>query len=216
MYKKADHYTKKAKAEGYEARSIYKLEEIQKKLKLIKPGQKILDLGCAPGSWSQYASKLVGPAGHIVGIDYKQITATLPNATFVYGNFLRDHNKEKIAELGPYDGIISDMAPDTSGDRLTDCYKSADLVREALDFAFTDLKKGGFFIAKIFQGGDEKKVMELMEKAFLKTRWLKPAASRDNSIEIFMIGIDFQSKPELEEKPFEEYFNDTPEGEMPW
>lgn len=214
-YEKPDYYTKLAKSEGYEARSIYKLKEMQEKFKMIKRGQKVLDLGCAPGSWSRYTAEIVGPQGLVVGIDYKQILVAMKNAVFIYGNFLREEKQNEIKEYGPYDGIISDMAPDTTGDRLSDCYKSSELVREALEFSYKFLKPGGFFIAKIFQGGDEKEIMEELKEAFAVTKWSKPKSTRKNSFEIFMIGMDFKGKPQPKEEgnPLDE---DNYTGEMPW
>ena len=114
-----------------------------------------------------------------------------------------------------YDGIISDMAPDTSGDRLTDCYDSSYLVVEALQFAYNYLKKGGYFIAKIFQGGDEKKIMSELKKTFKQAKWFKPKSSRKNSYEIYIIGIGFIQKPiEIAEKSIIDQENYT--GDMPW
>lgn len=215
MYEKPDHYTKKALQEGYAARSIYKLKEMQEKYDLIKKGDRILDLGCAPGSWSQYVSKIIGDKGLVVGIDYKYITAELNNAVFIKGNFLKENYKEKIYEHTPFDGIISDMAPDTSGDKLTDCYASSDLVESALKFAYDHLKKNGFFIAKIFQGGNEKEIMEEMKSAFETVKYFKPKSSRKKSFEIFLIGFNFIKKPEIiETDSILDENNYT--GDMPW
>ena len=214
-YEKPDYYSKLAVKEGYAARSVYKLMEIQDKLSLIKKGNKILDLGCAPGSWSQYASSLIGLDGQLIGVDFKRITVNPPNAVFIRGNFLKDHVKEELMNYSPFDGVISDMAPDTSGDRLTDCFLSSDLVRQALDFAYSFLKKGGYFVAKIFQGGDEKGIMDEMKLAFEKTRWFKPKSSRQISFEIFMIGSGFIKKPEIKhEDGVLDDENYT--GDMPW
>ena len=214
-YEKPDYYSKLAIKEGYAARSVYKLMEIQEKLTLIKKGDKILDLGCAPGSWSQYASSLIGHDGQLIGVDFKRITVNPPNATFIYGNFFRDHIKDEIMSYSPFNGVISDMAPDTSGDRLTDCFLSSELVRHALDFAYLYLKKGGYFIAKIFQGGDEKEIMDEMKLAFEKVKWFKPKSSRQISFEIFMIGSGFIKKPEIHSN--DEILNDDNySGDMPW
>ena len=148
IYEKPDFYTKKAKDAGYFARSIYKLEEIENKMHLFKKGMRVVDLGCAPGSWSQYVSQVVGDSGLVVGIDYKKILCAANNIVLVHGNFMREDNQSKIAEYGPFNAVISDMAPDTSGDRLTDCYKSSELVREALNFAYRHLKAGGFLLLR--------------------------------------------------------------------
>ena len=216
-YEKPDFYSKKAKEEGYAARSIYKLKEIQEKFNLIKKNHKILDLGCAPGSWSQYSSKLVGNEGLVVGIDYKEIKVNLPNAIFIQGSFLDEENKAKIKEYSPFDGVISDMAPDTEGDRLTDCFNSSELVKEAVNFSYDYLKKGGYFIAKIFQGGDEKTIFAELKEAFKEVKWFKPDSTRKISFEIFIIAYNFIKKPELKSSSEFEAINDPNySGEMPW
>jgi 23S rRNA (uridine2552-2'-O)-methyltransferase len=214
-YGKPDFYAKKAKEEGYVARSIYKLKEIQEKFNLIKPNHKVLDLGCAPGSWSQYVSNLVTNNGLIVGIDYKKILVSMPNSIFITGSFYDEENIKKLQEYGPYDGIISDMAPDTVGDRIADCFNSSELVKHALLFSYDYLKKDGYFVAKIFQGGDEKKIILEMKGAFKEVKWFKPNSCRKISFEIFIIGKGFIKKPEIikEEKSFE---LDNNSGEMPW
>jgi 23S rRNA (uridine2552-2'-O)-methyltransferase len=215
MYEKPDFYSKKAIKEGYVARSIYKLIEIQDKFNLFKKGNKILDLGCAPGSWSQYVSSVIDKNGILIGIDYKEIKVSPTNAIFIKGNFLKDQAKNKIAEYAPFDGIISDMAPDTCGDRLTDCYASSNLVKDALKFSYEYLIKGGFFIAKIFQGGDEKEIMDEIKSTFKIAKWFKPKSSRKKSIELFIIGIDFIKKPEYKNnKDIIDLENS--DGTMPW
>ena len=215
MYEKPDYYSKKAMKEGYVARSIYKLVEIQDKYGLFKKGNKILDLGCAPGSWSQYVSSVIDKCGILVGIDYKKIKVNPPNAVFIKGNFLKDQTKNKLKEYAPFDGIISDMAPDTSGDKLTDCYASSNLVEKALKFSYEYLKKGGFFIAKIFQGGDEIVIMDEVKTAFKTAKWFKPKSSRKKSVELFIIGIDFIKEPELKNQK-ESIDLENSDGSMPW
>ncbi len=213
MYDKPDFYAIKAKQEGYVARSVYKLIEIQEKFQLIKKGQKIVDLGCAPGSWTQYVSQIVNENGIIIGIDNKTIKVNPKNAIFINGDFSDNNNKDKISKYAPFNGIISDMAPDTKGDNLSDCYSSSELVRNALDFSYKFLKKGGYFIAKIFQGGDEKEIMNEIKLAFRHSKWFKPKSCRKNSFEIYMIGIDFIKKPIIQENKFS---FDESNGEMPW
>jgi 23S rRNA (uridine2552-2'-O)-methyltransferase len=192
QYEKPDHYSKQAKKEGYLARSVYKLLEIDERFSLFASGQHVIDLGCAPGSWSQYASRRVGKKGLVVGIDYKQVLVDSPNFICIKGNFTREHVKEKLAGHSPYDGVISDMAPDTSGDRLTDCYRSSELVMEALDFARKHLSTGGYFLAKIFQGGDEREVMEIIKSEFSRAKWVKPKAIRKKSFEIYILGTGYR------------------------
>ncbi len=215
IYDKPDFYSKKAKDQGYLARSVYKLIEINDKFKLFKKGQRILDLGCAPGSWTQYVSGIVADNGLVVGIDYKRIDVSAKNVVLISGDFLSAESQDELKKHGKFDGIISDMAPDTKGDRVTDCYVSSDLVREALRFSYDFLKKGGFFVAKIFQGGDEKEIMDEMKKAFGTAKWFKPASCRKTSFEIYMIGLDFIKKPEIaEENDIMDLENN--DGTMPW
>ena len=215
VYEKPDFYSVKAKEEGYVARSIYKLKEINEKFKLIKKGQKILDLGSAPGSWSQYCAQNIGEKGLVVGIDYKEMRISLPDCFFIKGDFYDPENQKKIKEYSPFDGVISDMAPDTEGDKLTDCYKSSELVKEALSFSYNFLKYGGFFIAKIFQGGDEKEVFELVKNSFREAKWFKPQACRKISYEIFLVGINYYKKLDLNKGNDSTNFEDN-NGEMPW
>ena len=215
MYDKPDFYSKKAVKEGYVARSAYKLIEIQEKFNLFKKGNKILDLGCAPGSWSQYVSSVINKKGILIGIDYKEIKVNLPNAIFIKGNFLKDPAKNKLKEYAPFDGIISDMAPDTTGDKLTDCFASSNLVEDALKFSYEYLKKDGFFIAKIFQGGYEIEIMNEIKTAFKIAKWFKPRSSRKKSFELFIIGIDFIKKPKnFDNKEIIDLENS--DGSMPW
>ncbi len=215
IYDKPDHYSKLAIKQGYAARSVYKLIEIQDKFSLLKKGNKILDLGCAPGSWSQYTSTLIGENGSLIGIDFKEIKVNPANAVFIKGNFLKEHAKDKLKEYAPFDGIISDMAPDTVGDKLIDCYASSNLVENALKFSYDFLKKDGFFIAKIFQGGNEKEIMNEVRMAFKTVKWFKPKSSRKKSIEIFIIGINYIDKPKIKKK--DGAFNlENSDGTMPW
>ncbi|MBN2544845.1 MAG: RlmE family RNA methyltransferase [Spirochaetes bacterium] len=216
VYEKPDFYSKKAKSEGFFARSIYKLEEIQDKFHLIKKEQKVLDLGCAPGSWSQFVLSIIQDTGFLVGIDYKQIKISAPNAVFIKGNFLKDHAKEKINEFAPFDGIISDMAPDTTGDKFSDNIECSNLVEEALNFAYDHLKKGGYFIAKIFQGGNENEIMQEIKNAFENVKWFKPKSSRKISNEIFIIAFNYQRKPEKNNINLKNMSDDNYTGEMPW
>lgn len=215
-YDRGDYYSKKAKDEGFFARSIYKLEEIDKKFGLFKKGMKVVDLGCAPGSWCQYVSKVVGEKGLVVGIDYKKILVAANNIVLVHGNFLREHNKDAIKVYAPFDGIISDMAPDTSGDKLTDCFHSSELVRDALIFTYEHVKKGGFFVAKIFQGGDEKEIVSEMKQNFDIVKWFKPNSCRKISFETFIIGTGFRGQKTDKEQHEDIFDVDNYNGDMPW
>jgi len=220
-YSKPDFYSQKAKEEGYLARSVYKLKEINEKFKLIKKGQNILDLGCAPGSWSQYISKIINP-GIIVGIDIKDCHFSDENFIFIKGDFEKEDNKILIKEKidnKKFDGIVSDMAPDTEGDDNIDRFRSSQLVENALEFCFDNLKKDGFFIAKIFQGGDEKEVMNKIKFFFKEAKWFKPKSCRQNSVEIYIVASGFNNKNIKENKEERDFLKELEEnytGEMSW
>jgi 23S rRNA (uridine2552-2'-O)-methyltransferase len=216
MYEKPDHYSIKAQKQGYAARSVYKLIEIDQKFRLFKNRQKILDLGSAPGSWSQYVSKIVGKDGLVVGIDLKEMKFKSPNFVFISGDFLKKESQERLKEFCPFDGIISDMAPDTSGDKLSDCSVSSDLVDSALRFSYDFLKKGGFFIAKIFQGGNERQIMQEIKKGFGSAKFFKPESCRKNSVEIYIVAQNFIKKPDITTNDGNIINNDNYDGTMPW
>jgi 23S rRNA (uridine2552-2'-O)-methyltransferase len=195
-YNPKDHFYKKAKKENFAARSVFKLEEIDQKLRLINPGQMILDLGAAPGSWSQYCSKKIGSKGRILGVDLTAIEIKLPNATFIQAD-LRDLELEKIfSEQGfqpPFDLVISDMAPKTTGIRLTDQTRSMELCELALDVARRFLKPGGHFVCKLFHSDDFVQLRNEIKKSFEKFEAVKPESTRKISKEIFLVGIKKRS-----------------------
>jgi 23S rRNA (uridine2552-2'-O)-methyltransferase len=191
-YNPKDHYFKKAKEQNFVARSVFKLEEIDQKLKIIKTNQKILDLGASPGSWSQYCSKKIGPQGRILGVDLTSIPLKLPNATFIQAD-LRDINLEEIFEQngfnGPFDVVLSDMAPKTTGIRVTDQTRSFELCEIALNVAKQFLKKDGHFVCKLFHSDEFANLRDLMKKEFNRVEIVKPDSTRKISKEIFLIGI---------------------------
>ena len=191
-YNPKDHYFKKAKEQNFVARSVFKLEEIDQKFKLIHPQQKILDLGAAPGSWSQYCSKKIGPEGKILGIDLTKIEIKLNNAVFIQAD-LRDHNLDQtIAEQGfnpIFDIVMSDMAPKTTGIRVTDQARSFELCELALNFAKKYLKKDGHFICKLFHSDDFIKLRDLIKQEFYRCEAVKPDSTRKISKEIFLVGL---------------------------
>lgn len=191
-YNKRDHYYHKAKEENFAARSIYKLEEIDQKYKIIKAGMKVLDLGAAPGSWSQYLSQKVGEKGRVLGVDLIQVALTLPNAVFIHAD-LRDLNLDKIfVEHGfepAFDGVFSDMAPRTTGIRITDQARSMELCELALNVADRFLKPGGNFVCKFFHSDDFKELERMIKERFGRVEVLRPKSTRKESKEIFLIGI---------------------------
>jgi len=187
----ADHYTLKAKREGYPARSVYKLEEIDQKFGLIKKGMRILDVGAAPGSWSLYALRKVGGSGFLCGVDLKEVTIKrASNCAFLKGDAFAEENLSSIRERGPYSGLICDAAPNTTGNRLVDSARSFDLVEQVIELAPEVVEKGGFLVVKIFQGGDEKELFHQIEKHFESCKVLKPKACRKDSFESYLIGLN--------------------------
>ena len=185
-----DHYTRQARKEHFPARSVYKLKEIQQKYRLIKKGDAVLDLGCAPGSWLLQAAEITGDRGRIVGIDLIPVTIRLPAAVTVYIGDILAPNDSLLTSLGnDFNVVLSDMAPATSGHKFADAARSFDLCQAALALARTCLVPGGAFACKIFQGEDVKIFSEAIRTHFGKMRIFKPQSSRKASKEIYMIGI---------------------------
>jgi len=191
-YNKRDHYYHKAKEDNFAARSIYKLEEIDQKFKIIKSGMKVLDLGAAPGSWSQYLSMKVGEKGRVLGVDLIPVSLTLPNAVFIHAD-LRDLNLDQVfIENGfdpIFDGVFSDMAPKTTGIRVTDQARSMELCELALSISDRFLKPGGNFVCKFFHSDDFEVLRKQMQSRFGRVEILRPKSTRKESKEIFLIGI---------------------------
>ena len=150
-----DSYTRRARQEKWLARSVYKLEEMDKKFKLIRPGDQLLDLGCYPGSWSQYGLKRVGPKGNVVGMDLnKPDRLSAPNFRFINADIFTVDPEWLLREVGPKDAVISDLAPKTTGIPLADTSRSMELAKEALKIGSAVLKKRGHFLCKVFEGED--------------------------------------------------------------
>lgn len=193
-YNPKDFYFKQAKKEDYAARAVFKIQEIDERFKLFKPGYKVLDLGAAPGSWSQYASKKVGPQGRILGLDLQPIKITLPNALFLVED-MREADLERImTEHGispPFDVVLSDMAPKTTGIRVTDQARSLELSELALRTAERFLKPRGHFVNKLFHSEDFEHYRDLLRARFQKVEVLRPKSTRKESKEIFLIGMGY-------------------------
>lgn len=189
-----DHYFNRAKQENYPARSVYKLQEIEKQSRLLLPGVKVLDLGACPGSWSLYAAKKVGPQGRVLAIDLNPAgTAFSNNVTYVIGDMLDPGPDilEAFARFGPFDVVLSDMAPSTTGIKFTDQSRSLELAEAALSVAVARLKPGGGFVVKIFQGPDAPAYQKGLRDYFEKVRVAKPKSSRPESKEIFYVATGF-------------------------
>lgn len=184
-----DIYVDQANREGWRARAVFKLEQIQAKERLLRPGMTCVDLGAAPGSWSQLAARLVGPTGRVVAVDLLPM-AEIPGVDFLLGDFTKPETVEQLrALLGgrPVDLVMSDMAPNISGNRAIDQPRSMALIEEALWFARETLKPGGDFLTKAFQGeGIDAFVRELRE-SFKTVKTVKPKASRPESREIYLL-----------------------------
>lgn len=186
----ADHYARRAKKEQYAARSVYKLEEIQQKHRLIGKGGRVLDLGCSPGSWLQYVAAQTGPQGKVVGIDLKPVTAALPANVQVITGDIEELAPELARTLGiRFDVVLSDMAPATTGSKHADGVRSYRLCRTALTVADAVLRPGGHFVVKLFQGEDFKAFCDQVKMRYNRMRIFKPQSSRKASREIFIIGL---------------------------
>ena len=186
-----DHYVQKAQKEGYRARAAFKLLEINEKTKLICPGMTVVDLGSAPGSWSQVAGQLVGDKGTLIESDILPMD-NLENVTFIQGYFREAAVFYSImAEVGDrqVDVVLSDMAPNTAGNSAVDQPRMMYLCELAIDFALSTLPVGGALIMKVFQGEGSKELRKQMQPKFSKVRSIKPNASRPRSKEMFWIAI---------------------------
>ncbi|MCP4748972.1 MAG: RlmE family RNA methyltransferase [Desulfobacteraceae bacterium] len=187
----SDYYTRKAQKENYAARSVYKLAEIQKKYRIICKADRVLDLGCSPGSWLQYAAQLTGPGGRVTGIDLKPVKIQLPEHVTVIAGDIYDL-QPKMAEIAGENVavVLSDMAPATTGSKITDTARSFELCRTALSVAEQILVPGGRFVTKIFQGDDFKAFCDQVKKSYQRMVIFKPQSSRKGSREIFVIGLE--------------------------
>lgn len=193
MRNKPDFYSIKAKKEGYPARSIYKLQEINNKFKILGKGISVLDIGASPGSWSLYTSKVIGKSGKITAVDLKDLNLKRDpeNLKFIKGDVFNNEIISQLKTYGPYNAVISDAAPDTTGNRTIDTGRSFSLTESILYSSFEFLNPGGNFAAKIFQGGDEKQLLDKMKTQFKIVKPFKPKSCRKDSFEIFLIGIEF-------------------------
>jgi 23S rRNA (uridine2552-2'-O)-methyltransferase len=186
-----DPFFNKARAAGFAARSVYKLDEIDRRVRLLRPGYRVLDLGCCPGSWMQYAASVVGPHGHVVGIDRNPLPRALPGVRALVGDIYTTPDADLLGPLNAFDVVLSDMAPDTTGVRSVDQARSASLFEEALTRAERLLAPGGSFVGKLFQGPDFDSIRKRMNGRFSEVKIVKPESSRAQSFEIFLVGKGF-------------------------
>ena len=193
-----DYYFKKAKQDNYPARSVYKLQEMDKAYGLFKPGQAILDLGACPGSWTLYAAKQVGETGQVLAMDLNVPETKFPQqVVFVQEDvFSRSLNfLEQVRARAPFAVVMSDMAPKTTGNKNTDQARSIQLVEAAFIVAEEWLVAGGTFIAKVFEGPDVRPFVQSLRTRFAKVNMVKPKSSRAESKEIFILGLSFILQP---------------------
>lgn len=181
-----DHFGAKAKKEGYPARSVYKLEEIDRRVRLLRPGMRVLDLGAFPGSWTMYAAKKIAPQGRVIGIDIlENRDAIAPNAEMRQADIFT----VDPATLGRFDVVLTDMAPSTIGSRAADQYNSYLLFMAAVKIAEVAVAPGGSFVGKIFQGAEFEDARKSVRVLFETVRIIKPEASRKESFEVFLVGL---------------------------
>jgi 23S rRNA (uridine2552-2'-O)-methyltransferase len=188
-----DPYVQAAKAAGFRSRAAFKLVELDEKFRLLKPGGRVVDLGAAPGGWTQVAVRKVGERGRVVGLDLLAVDP-VPGATILQGDFQEEEAERRVEEAlgGQADVVLSDMAPNTTGHAATDHLRIMTLAELALDFALRVLAPGGGFVAKVFQGGSEKAFLGTLKERFSTVRHAKPPASRKDSSELYVVATGFK------------------------
>ena len=194
-----DPYVKAAQKDGYRARAAYKLKEIDETLKLIRPGDTVVDLGCAPGAWSQYVRRRLSPSGAAVGQLHGRIISLdllpmepIEGVHYIQGDFREEEVLAQLTEAmqgGKADVVVSDMAPNLSGNASTDAARVAHLIELAVDFASHHMKPEGALVVKLFHGSGYNELVELFKQTFKLVKPIKPKASRDKSAEIFLVGM---------------------------
>ena len=198
-----DPYVKAAQKDGYRARAAYKLKEIDESLKLIQPGYTVVDLGCAPGAWSQYVRRRLSPQGAAVGeLNGRIISLDLlpmepiEGVHYIQGDFREESVLAQLEEAmggGKADVVVSDMAPNLSGHGATDGARVAVLIEMAVDFALHNMKQDGTLVVKLFHGSGYNELVDLFKQTFKVVKPIKPKASRDRSAEIFLVGMGLKS-----------------------
>ena len=189
---KPDHFARQARREGYPARSVYKLQELHEKHGLIERTDAVLDLGAAPGSWSKFALEIVGAQGRVVAVDLSRVTLQVKPGNdfcFLEGDFFDPEITSRLSSLGPYDVVLSDAAPSTTGNALVDTARSFEIAERALSIGYKTLKPGGRLLVKLFQGGGERDFVGTARALFQTVRVCKPKASASNSREVYILGL---------------------------
>ncbi len=199
MRKVSDYYSKKAKKNKFPARSVFKLEEVQQRYRLLRRGDSVLDLGCYPGSWSLYAAEVVGPKGVVVGVDL-QLTDKPPRPGsaeihWICEDLTTPEMVQAVRRIRPaFKVVLSDAAPKTTGNRWADHQQSLALVRTTLKLSEILLHPKGHFLVKVFQGGDFPDFVEEVKAVFKMVKVLKPKSSRTESREVFVLGMEHMPK----------------------
>ena len=190
-----DPYVARARREGFRSRAAFKLIEIDDKHHLLKSGGRVADLGAAPGGWSQVAKKRVGASGRVVGIDILDMDE-IPGVEFAKIDFLDPDAPDRLKAMlgGPADVVLSDMAANATGHRATDHLKIMALIEAAAEFAGEVLKPGGVFLAKVIQGGTEGALLAGLKRDFASVKHVKPAASRSDSAELYVLATGFRGR----------------------
>jgi 23S rRNA (uridine2552-2'-O)-methyltransferase len=193
-YGKPDFWAVKAKKEGYPARSVYKLMEIDKKFGLFKPGTKVLDIGAAPGSWSLWVLQRLAGKGFLAAVDLQDlaIQPAHDNFLFIRGDLYDAEVRSRLLEKGPYNLVLSDAAPGTTGNRFVDQSASEGIVEAVIDYAEAALAPGGALVAKIFQGGAEGPLLKRLRLHFAQAKGFKPEACRSESFETYLVATGFK------------------------
>ena len=190
-----DHYTRRARKEKWLARSVYKLQELDRKFHLIHMGDRILDLGCYPGSWSQYGIKKVGPGGEVIGVDVTPPERVrLPNFGFIRADVFSLETERLAERFGRMDVVMSDLAPKTTGISVTDACQSMDLAVTAEKIAIAVLRKEGNFLCKVFEGEDLSAFRSELSNYFSRVRMYRTKATRKRSREVYVLGLGFTGK----------------------
>ena len=193
-YEKPDFWAQKAKKEGYPARSVYKLQEIDEKFHLFRKGIRVLDIGAAPGSWSLWVLKKLAGSGFLSAVDLQPLGMKPPfdNFMFIQGDLYDPAVREALVSKGPYNLVISDAAPATTGNRLVDQGASESIVEAVIEYGLGALAPGGALVAKIFQGGAERELIDRLKQSFTLARAFKPQACRSESFETYLVGTGFK------------------------
>jgi len=189
----SDPYVARAKREGFRSRAAYKLAEIDDKYRLLRPGSRVVDLGAAPGGWSEVAARRVGAGGRVIALDLLDME-TIAGAEFLKLDFLDETAPQRLKSMlgGKADVVLSDMAANTTGHRKTDHLRIMALAEAAADFACEVLEEGGSFLCKVLQGGTEATLLSALKRDFAGVRHVKPPASRSDSAELYLLAQGFR------------------------